>query len=462
MKQKTLLLITCLFISLRFFAQEQNHNQELANLLNAGRIFESIDYYTQYQDNISDPISQNYYEIMMDIHFNRRQSAIQKLPPFIDKYSSELKDEGKQQFLNLLLNTCYLTRDYTTALQTWDAIETLLKDNPIFEPYKEANEKTMAKERHKYQLWKEIPKPEITNEQPNEEDIHIKIQTDHWIALNVKYNNISIETIFDTGVPDFLFIEKHNLSGLKVKIIEDYHTGSFNGTEMQTAYGIVDSVRIENILLKNIPICIVDYNIFKACLPDSIEKNSAKADSLIATIKPIKMVMGVLLMRLLNHIQIDISNKEMVVSLNKHENIGKPSNMYMERNNLYVKAIINDVSSTAFFDTGNSIGDSIALIINTPFYQQNETKLPATPKKEIDILNMCGMEGATNNIDFLRPTRLNVQLGDKTLDLCNETIIWQSAENPVHAQKDGCIGFNLLKKINKLTLDFSAMRLECE
>jgi hypothetical protein len=462
MKQKIFILITFLFISLRFFAQDQNYyDQELTKLLDAKQVFESIDYYTQYQEHISDPIAQDYYDIMMDIHFNRPQNAIQKLPLFLNKYNSVLQDGVKLKFLNLLLSTCEHTQNHVAALQTLDTIETLLKDNPIFEQAKEFNEKMIAKMRNQHQIWKEIPKPEIINVQPDEEDIHIKIQTEDRISLDVKYNNTSIETIFDTGTDDFLFIEKHNLSDLNVKIVEDYHTDLINGVEMPTAYGIVDSVRIESILLKNVPITIVDYHMIKGCLPDSIEKNSAKADSLIATINSMKMVMGIFLIRILNHIQIDIPNKELIVSLKGQENTGKSSNMYMERNKLYAKAIINDICSTVLFDTGGNI-DTIALIINMPFYQQNENQLSAISKKETDILNLCGFEGSTDKINFLRPIRLDMQLGDKTFDLCNETIIWQTTETPTILQKDGFIGFGLLKKTNKLTLDFGAMRLECE
>jgi hypothetical protein len=95
----------------------------------------------------------------------------------------------------------------------------------------------------------------------NTESVRVSIQTEPLIIFPAQYNQTLLKTAFDTGAAFPFFIEKRNVEKVGVRI-EPHPDIMLNGEATRSTYGIIDSVRIGSLLIKNAPVLVLENEFF--------------------------------------------------------------------------------------------------------------------------------------------------------------------------------------------------------
>jgi hypothetical protein len=420
------------------YSQQRDYDKELIDLVYTDQMIDAVRYYTQYQDSIRHPFTIDSYHIMEAFHSNHLEDATEILPSFLDKYyGNPVRDDHLPYFINSSLKSL----DYEKSLKIQEIIESFLTGKSVSEETGKYIVKQGEWIRKRIYI---LSLMEVINER--KQDVHIPLQSESCIAFSAQYNQESLKTFFDTGVGSAFFVNKKIAEKIGVKMTEEYE--NLNSSEVTAKYGIIDSVRIGSILIKNAPVLVLDGEYFERCSNATVSEN------------PIEIFMGLPLMKLLNHIQIDWQNREMTISLNEKEDNTQESNMYISSLSLYINTKINNCDYSILFDTG-AIGDTLSIIIDNEFYQNHKQDLPVVSEKPDTMRNSCAIHGNISNLNYIKPTHLALQIGDNTIDIQNEAIILTGDTSFFHLNR-GLLGFGLFRKIKTLTLNFKSMRLDCE
>jgi predicted aspartyl protease len=341
---------------------------------------------------------------------------------------------------------CWDRGEYGAGLKMLDIIEASLGDR---QSLKEETEK--LKERCR--AMSEAPKPEILI--PDGDDsVRVAIRTEPLITFEARYNRTVLRTVFDTGAGYPFFTQKKMAEKAGISILTPYSENAVNGTQLPSAYGIIDSVRIGRLLIKNAPVFVLEDGYFDRCTTDS-----ARLSERDAVTGVMEIVMGLPIIRMLHHIRFDFPECEMVISFRRRTEGGENghSNMYIESDALYVQAGMNGQDFTAFMDTGGHLGD-LAVIVSARYYRNHAERLSPEPSGTEETQDQCGVGGA-DRFTFFRPGVLTMQLGSCAADFTNETAILTDDTLFHPLSKDGYIGLGWLKKLERTTFDFKAMRI---
>jgi len=228
-----------------------------------------------------------------------------------------------------------------------------------------------------------------------------------------------------------------------IKMVEPYSEKLMNGIVTRMAYGIIDSVRIGPLVAKNIPVLVLEDTLFMhKWLTDSLmtEDKLLKADSVI---RLMEIYVGTPVIKLFNHVCIDLNENILSISLNHEQMIEKERNMYIEDNLVYLYSTINGLGLEAFIDTGGNHGDTV--VVNDSFYEK--------------LYSLSSKENPSEMI-IPEPVVFNAGINIGGLDMD----VFVKVDSKFHLlRKDVFVGLaGLLKKMKKITFDFKAMRMDCE
>jgi hypothetical protein len=451
----TVILITTL--SGPLYAQTRNYNQELCNLLYGKRMEEAQHYYYEYKDSIVHPFAVDSYRLLSNMYTDKPDSVLLQLPVFIGNHYGSVANDN----LLLFLPTFYQDRgEYDSGLKMLDIIEAFFNRQQSGKPGNEKSLKEVEKLKKRYKVMSDFPKPEIKISD-SIEMIHVSIQTEPLITFEAKYNQTVLKTVFDTGVTYPFFTQKKNVEKAGIRLIEPYSENIINEKETSSAYGIIDSVRIGSLLLKNMPVLVIENGYFDNCIPDdSVVNGKEKLAALDSMANLMGIIMGLPVIKMLNHIRLDLQDNDMAISFNHAKDGKENSNMYIESDRLYLHTEMNSLDFTAFMDTGGNFGD-ISMIIGNRFYRNHTEQLPSTPSATKEINGQCWVTGK-DRFTFFKPDTLNMQLGNCIVDLANETAILTDDSQFSFLSKDGFIGLGLLKKLKRISFDFNAMQMNYE
>jgi hypothetical protein len=449
-----LTLIAVLFWSLS--AQTRNYDQELCNLLYGKRMKEAQHFHSKYQDSIFHPFTVDSYRLISDIYADKPDSVLLQLPVFIGNYYGSVADDN----LLLFFPTFYWDMgEYSSGLKMLDIIEAFFNRQQSEERRNGKSLKELEKLKKHYKIMGRFPKPEIKISDSTD-IIHVSIQSEPLIIFEAQYNQTFLKTVFDTGNSYPFFTQKKNVEKAGIRIIEPYSENMINGKGFSSAYGVIDSIRIGRLLIKNMPVLVVEDGYFNRCIPDSIMNRKDKLSELDSVVNLMEIFVGLPVIKMLNHIQFDLQNNDMAISFNHGKDGNENSNMYIESDKLYLRVGINDMDFTAYMDTGGNLGD-IALIVGDRFYRDHKEQLSPVLSETKEVQDQCWAHG-TDRFSFFKANVLNMQLGNCAAEFTNETAILTEESLFSSLCKDGFIGLGLLKKIKKMTLDFNSMRMNCE
>jgi hypothetical protein len=457
MKLKKLILSLIMMLSWSLYAQTKNYDQELCNLLYGKQMKEAQHYYSEYKDSIFHPFTVDSYQLIFNMYTGNPDSVLLQLPVFIGNYYGSIVDDN----LLLFLPTFYWDKgEYNSGLKILDIIDAFFNRQQNEEQGNEKSLKEVEKLKKRYKIMNDFPKQEIKISDSTEV-IHVPVQTDPLIIFEAKYNQTVLKTIFDTGATYPFFMQKKNVEKAGIRLIEPYSENIVNEKETSSAYGVIDSVRIGSLLIKNMPVFVIEDGYFDNYIHDSIMNSKEKLAALDSIANLMEIIMGLPVIKMLNHIRFDLPDNGMEISFSHIGEDKENSNLYIESDRLYLRIGINGVDFTAFMDTGGNLGN-IAMIISNCFYRNHAEQFPSTLSEAKGILTQCGMANGAEHTDSFKPDILNMQLENCIVDFTNETAILTDDSQFSFLSKDGYIGLGLLKKLKKVTFDFNAMRMDCE
>lgn len=426
-------------------AQTRNYDQEFGNLLFSKQMTEVQSYYAENKNNITHPFVLDSYQLISNIYSEKTDSVLLQFPVFISNYYGTIADGN----LLLFLPTFYGDLgEYSNGLKMLDILETFFTRKQNEGQKNENILKNAIKLKKHYESMSRLPKMEICNAN-NAGSIHIPIQTDPLVIFEAQYNQISLRTIFDTGTSYYFITQKNYAEKARIKMIEPYSEILFNGKEIRFSYGMLDSICIGSLSIKNIPILIAeDDRFFYKTISDSLmnEDKLSKADSMSSLME---VIMGLPMIKMLNYVSLDLQKNDLSISLNHRQETEEESNIYIE-NMLYLRSKINGLDFTVFVDTGGNLGDT-AVIISNHFYQ-NHVELFSSLSSNVN-------KTVNSNPSVPIANAFNIQIGNGMIDLFAKV----DFQFPYVHKNGGYIGLvGLLKKLKQVTFDFKSMRMDCE
>jgi hypothetical protein len=447
MKPKFILFSLAL-LCLQPLAAQEDYGQNVVNALYMGQYADALDYYDRHKDSIAG-WHLLVYKAITSVILNRPDSAIAYLNTLLNEYT--YADSGnssltEEWYYKWLIYTYYHNGDYEDALRYVDSLSVEARHQS--ENFEELKNFVQSSKRY--------PSMEILNTGGTEE-IRIKTDIQTKIICNALYNSYptGISTLFDTGYDGYFSMSKEIADSIGVRILEEPFWFELNRAKVLTARGVIDSVRIGNLLIKNAMVA-VSYS-------DTI------LDAMAPPLgyKPSNITLGLPLIKRLNHIQIDIANNEMVISLTKKELCTKKANLFslfglLPNETLYAMCKLNGVSFTVYFDIGADYKDIDILICNNFYQKYNSMFSDLMGNNRLDGNITVTAPSYQQSFKFLAVPELLLQLRDLPANIQSNAFIILDDDTPFMGAGDGVIGVNFLRKFRKVTLDFYNMRLELD
>jgi hypothetical protein len=270
------------------YAQTRNYDQELCDLLYGKRIKDAQYYYSEYKDSIFHPFSIDSYQLMSNIYAGKPDSVLLQLPIFIGDYYGSIIDDNLLFFLPAFY---WDMGEYASGLKMLDVIEAFFNKQQSEEQRNEKSLREVEKLKKRYKVMSLFPKPEIKISD-SADVIHVSIQKEPLLIFDAKYNQTIFKTVFDTGTSYPFFTQKKNVEKAGIRIIEPYSENMINGKELSSTYGIIDSVRIGCLLIKNMPVLVLEDGYFNRCIPDSVMNKKDKLSEIDSIANLMEIVMG--------------------------------------------------------------------------------------------------------------------------------------------------------------------------
>ncbi|MDR0710801.1 MAG: aspartyl protease family protein, partial [Prevotellaceae bacterium] len=450
MATKKIMPLACLLLFQLSLSAQRSYSDELMVMLNEDKLGKAMDYYACYKDSLEDELAYRYYWAMVGSFFSKPDSAIASIKAMLERHRDRVDEKTIPILYGWLWHIYYSKGDYSSA-QT--LLEAMVADSAAH-GVETAPLQASLVEAQQY------PEVEVLNTGAAE-SICIKIEPyAEKIFCNARYNSCSfgLNTLFDTGCDVFFIMSKKMADSIGVKILKEPSWIILNGNKVLCAQGVIDSVRIGDLLIKNAQVQVT----YMDTIPDSIVDIATYSNAG-------QIAMGLLMMKLLNHIQVDIINGEMAVSLNKKRQSAKRSNMrlrfgFLPEETLYVISQLDSIDFTAFFDTGGAInvnGEDCDVLIGHDFYKAHEamfTNLTGSDKSGDDFtLTALNYQYSGKYLDV---PEIRLQVKDMPLDMRSKARIMLG--DFVLMLGDGVIEGTVLRKFSKVTLDFYNMRVDFE
>lgn len=442
------------------------HNRRMISLLGTGKYFDARDFndcLKRWGDTL-DAFHVIFYKYHMANFQNKQDSAAFYLEDLLQQ--GHFRTENFSFYYNLWNLYTDALQDYDKALNTCDKVRVYLERNPdgICEgDLLKWKEEVAAWENRTRQLAAE---PLIRIRRDNSKNT-IALKKDKRIASvfhEAIYNNGNrIKTVFDTGVTDYFCIDKGVAEKIGVRKRRDsVNTIVFNGMNASGYMGILDSVRIANIRLYNIPVTILDM---KALInaPDTASMDAAMEERWKYGHESIKVFLGLKTMKLIGRIVIDW-RKQVLRFPSDEEKIkqNQAANAYLFGDNLFTRINLNGVPVTVYVDTGDGTDGYVK--IDSWFYEKNKRKIVVDSLAKKKRRNEYMLHGSRLNMRYeivrnpivtfknrtICPKRDNVYI----LSLLEWDYIYQDCT-------EGVIGYHFFRNLGKEVLfDFHDMRID--
>lgn len=286
---------------------------------------------------------------------------------------------------------------------------------------------------------------------------------DDIIIFDVKYNEKTFKTTFDTGVSEHFTVRKHMAEKMGLRKIElpkggnPFASTTFNGKELNIEGYIADSISFAGIKLYNVPITVFEDDV-RSMYPDSTLQRSGVLSKLNKFIERTDIVMGLPTMLLLERLVIDVNTKTITFLPESTEQ--KPQNLFLIMNELYAKISVNNTPFIGFLDTG---AESF-LELDSTFYDKNKSRIAIDTLAFKKPLNASSITLMQENIPYEITKDVDVKLNDLSITYPKSENIIIYDTKPFSGQVDkhnGIIGYDFFKALNsKILFDFVDMYIE--
>ncbi|KAA8485067.1 aspartyl protease [Arcticibacter tournemirensis] len=443
MQRILLTLLLSVSFTLSSFAQ-RNYPQELISLIEQGRCFEAREYRSQYADKLpsNDRTFDVFYKAHMALFFNKPDSAAIYLEDLIANHELKIGPRIGTYYGKLL--TVYDSKQrFNEGILLCDKYMDHLKRNPFDRDLRFIQNELTTIENIKKEFGYYEIEPRIKIERDSAAREAIKINDGEYIRFNAKYNNVTAETWFDTGVPGFM-ITRSLADNIGTKLINKSKDSVqiINGIPVRARIEVIDQITMGSVTLYNIPVLVFNER-FVPYTADSLNVNA----NIEKKINDRQIVMGVSAMKLIGRIDFDLE-KRTVSFPGSTEKIGSSdsSNIYFADRDLYMKLKINELNYVGYLNTGSDCTLNMTSSFHEKYKRQAETDSIAQRKPLVHH---------TTAGNIFPDVNLDVKL------ITNENEVLISDRKHRVNIFDGVIGVNLFKKLgSKIIFDFNNMRVK--
>ena len=456
--------------------------QKLDQLMLDGRYFESKELHQNIviPDTVSiGPATELFYKFRMAQFLNKRDS----LAIYLEKNLSDYYEnaENKVNIYSLLFDAYIELGNKDKAMYTYERIKQLWDGNLPGIGGEDYESWRTNLESYLYYIENIVNLPSIKMKRDVTTSF-VDIEGDCESIFQAKYNGILQKTFFDTGMEPPCCLSRRLAEGMGMNCDStEMNRGLMNGS-LTGVRSIIDSIEIGNITFYNIPAFVYNESESIPNLSDSLindeddnedegnggpdedgdeddEDDSTYMDS-IRTHLAERIGLGLPIMRLIGKIQTDYDNNRMyfpVADINASHS--KEANIYVYRNNLYVRVKLNGADLTANLDTGSNA----YLEVDSAFYAKHKEEMPIDTTMTDNAFSVFMLHQAWESVTYKSLEEPVIMFDNKLMQPPTvESIkiypigsIWPSVFF------DGIIGYDFYRRIGKkVLLDFDNMRLE--
>lgn len=420
--KKLFLSLIILLYSLLSFGQV---DQKVADLLNNEDYLELRRVYPSLKEQIVYPMLGKLSEASIYLAFNEEpQKRIEAIGTLINNYGAELGLKNIAGFVGFLSLELEKLGQNDQALSVLEQLMTATTDKSI-----------LAGLRNNYNIvsgLSKIPQSELLRDANKSNKIKFSVDVvgaDRLWYHPVEMNGTVEPFIFDTGAAGSFvsknFAKKHN-----IKIVADsILMGGVGGTGY-ASLGVIDTIKVANIVYTNMPVYIGDTEYPK----DSIT---------------IEAVLGVPFMKDAGAIKIEPKTNEITFIGENNNSEYNLSNVSLSGNRMLMELYCKDQRLLMFCDTGASIGGWI----NARVHQNNPTLLDNVEQQSKTIPSR-GFAGSAD-IKTQRIPEIQLKVGDNERKFSDFQLVDQS-------NCDGELGVEFFKQCKEVVIDLNKLYLYIE
>lgn len=457
MKKGFFILFVCTFSVLSISAQ-RNYAQELIDLLQQGKCFEARDMYTQYANNL--PLSDKTYNLVYKSHmalfFNKPDSTSIYLEDLTNNHELEL-GPVIGAYYGKLLQIYDETQQFEKSIKLCDKIIAYFNRNPFDlapdlvknEIYKMENAKSSFKKRN-------VSEPRRRVERIKNKNAITKLKDSNFIRFDALYNNIPMQTWFDTGVSTYLITTKKVAKEIGVRIVDNTQDSLkiINAVPIKAMIGIIDSIDLNAVKLYNIPVMI--HEEFIPHLSDTLDRETKLG--LEAARNERQIIMGLPMMKMIGKIEFDWKKHTVCFPESTEKTVANSSsNIFMTDNNLYQQLKVNGLNYVGHVDTGDE--DFVNMTFS--FYEMNKNHIEIDSIAEKKPINHYRATGVFFNVPYEIVKDPKVYFNGKNINSNTYNVLVSDGTLSHLNTFDGTIGANFYKHLgSKVIFDFDNMEIK--
>jgi len=272
MKKNLSVLSLSIFFVISSFAQH-NYAQELVNLMQQGKCFDAMDLCITHADQLpaNDRALEVLYKSHMSLFLNNPDSAAIYLEDLLTNHEL-IMGPNIGAYYERLFQVYDDMQKFKAGVKLCDKFLDYFKRNPFDLNQDFISNRINWIDSVKSALkYRDLNEPRIKIVRTNNKKNAIKLNEGEYIRFNAQYNNIPLQTFFDTGVSEYFFVTKKIADKIGVRIIDTKQNGviKFNGVATKALKGVIDKINIGNLELFNISVMVFDAP-FYSHLPDTL------------------------------------------------------------------------------------------------------------------------------------------------------------------------------------------------
>jgi predicted aspartyl protease len=449
---KKAVILFLFFVSFISFWGQETPKQRLINLLEQGYCFEAQENYNQNKEDFSqNRFLNDYYNFRMSQFYNKPDSSIIYLEKFIETLQNENENNVPESYEHLT-RLYYQKQDFKSVMRNLYNLKNYLIKNPFRfdEGYiKESLERVKQYYAEFEKKALEEPRRGIIRDSMQSNIVNLGNTNERHLIFKSHYNDIELNTLFDTGTSYYFLMEKEvaDKIGVKFNILQDSLT-TLNGQPARIRDGFIDSIKIGNVYLYNILVHVIDEKI-RPIVSDSLKE--LIGPQIRSPFDNADIVIGLPAMKLIGKFEFDFGENTMTLPTDSQQD--KEPNIFSYDNWLYTRLKLNGLNFTGYIDLGSY--DNIN--ISQSFYEKHRSGI------EIDTLTKRKTKNLINiikTIDYKSPKDLEMIYNGKFVS-ANDVFISEIMTSPSINYFDGVIGYKFFRKLgNKVLLDLDNMRID--
>lgn len=441
MQKLKLLLFFLIFQTINLSSQETPKTQEFADLLWFSHFFEAFEYYEKYETEINNENSftgKTLYDAYKAAALNEYDTSI----PNFNNLFENIYIDIKYTIIEFLANFSFNALKYKDAAYTFDMLIEMLENNEAAPPNQDKSDliKRYKQLRDLCSLLDQEDNMTICFNDSSRSVVNLD-QEDNLPMIPVQVNQKQINAIFDTGCSPTILTTKQMADSMGIRVVMDEINIPLNKIPTNMAYGILDSLKINNLTVYNLVAMIID----------TVEIDQEHYHDIRDKMDWETIIIGLPFMKQIGEVILDFENEKLILSA-KQTYSKDNYNMLMYGNNLYLRSSINNILHIGIIDTGSCIDE---ITVNNQLYIRYKDKFGAFVTHYTDTTNLISHKnirdlGVFENLKWSLPNQQSV------IDISERSRVRLDTENQ-DDRYDAFYGFLFMQRFKKVVFDFNRM-----